>query len=168
MASTQNDASRAAAHARPQAGGAWRAAASLGGVGFLPWAPGTWATLVALGPAYLLRDLTFESFSICILLASVLAVLSAQRAADAAGSSDPQWVVIDEAVGTWVALSCCDRGCALSLLLGAFLFRFFDIVKPWPVRALERRVGGGPGIVLDDVAAGVLAAGALALFSRWA
>jgi phosphatidylglycerophosphatase A len=69
------------------------------------------------------------------------------------GQRDPGFVVIDEVAGQWVALAIApiDVGHAL---LGFALFRLFDIVKPWPVRQLER-LQGGTGIMLDDLGAGV-------------
>jgi phosphatidylglycerophosphatase A len=69
------------------------------------------------------------------------------------GRQDPGFVVIDEVAGQWVALAIApiDAGHAL---LGFVLFRLFDIVKPWPVRRLER-LHGGTGIMLDDLGAGV-------------
>jgi phosphatidylglycerophosphatase A len=69
------------------------------------------------------------------------------------GRPDPGFVVIDEVAGQWVALAVApiDAGHAL---LGFALFRLFDIVKPWPLRHLERLLGGA-GIMLDDLGAGV-------------
>jgi len=72
-------------------------------------------------------------------------------------------IVIDEVVGVWLAVlippSLLTFSVSLPLLgVGAFLtFRLFDIVKPWPVNVLERRLPGGWGVVLDDLAAGAMA-----------
>ena len=69
---------------------------------------------------------------------------------------DPGAIVWDEFVGLWIALAWLpDRW--LWLVAGFALFRFFDILKPWPVSYLDRNVGGGLGIMLDDVAAGLYA-----------
>jgi phosphatidylglycerophosphatase A len=81
------------------------------------------------------------------------------------GRPDPGFVVIDEVAGQWVVLVAApvDIGHAL---LGFALFRFFDIVKPWPVRQLER-LKGGTGIMLDDVGAGVLGLLVMLLVRIW-
>jgi phosphatidylglycerophosphatase A len=73
--------------------------------------------------------------------------------ARASGRKDPQFVVIDEVAGQLITLIAAPIAWQ-SLLLGFILFRGFDIVKPWPVRRLER-LPEGVGIVVDDVAAGI-------------
>ena len=65
-------------------------------------------------------------------------------------------MVVDEFIGVWIALAALPRE-ALWLLAGFVLFRIFDVLKPFPVGALERRFGGGFGVMIDDVAAGALA-----------
>jgi len=77
------------------------------------------------------------------------------------GMKDPQIVVIDEVLGQWLTLAGALRVNWRSVLLAFALFRFFDIVKPPPIRLIER-LPGGAGIVLDDMMAGVY--GALVLF----
>jgi phosphatidylglycerophosphatase A len=81
------------------------------------------------------------------------------------GRTDPGFVVIDEVAGQWVTLAFApvDIGHAL---VGFVLFRFFDIVKPWPVRELEK-LPGGQGIMLDDVAAGILGLAVMAVLHIW-
>ena len=88
-------------------------------------------------------------------------------AAQALGQKDPGWIVIDEVAAVWAVLG------PLDLWVGpldwraygaAFVFfRIFDILKPWPARLIERRVPGGPGIMLDDLVASVYALPPLAL-----
>ncbi len=109
-----------------------------------------WATLVAtffglgrLRPAGLAA------------IAIVIGIPAATRVARAYGVKDPQFVVIDEVAGQWIALLFAPRAWK-TLLAGFILFRVFDIVKPPPVRQLER-LPEGTGIVVDDVAAGVYA-----------
>lgn len=81
------------------------------------------------------------------------------------GRTDPGFVVIDEVAGQWVTLAFTpmDLGHAL---LGFALFRFFDIVKPWPIRKIEM-LHGGKGIMLDDVAAGIYGLAVMALVHIW-
>ena len=90
-----------------------------------------------------------------LLLLMVPAVFSSGRVARSDGNSDPSRVVIDEIVGQilcllWVPVS------VISLVAGFLLFRFFDIVKPSPARESEG-LGGGVGIVCDDLIAGIYA-----------
>ena len=103
------------------------------------------------------------------LLAVLLAVWSASRAGESWGVIDHPAIVIDEVVGVWLALLIPMTVLTFPLpsgllLLGSLaLFRVFDIVKPWPVEVLERRVPGGWGVVLDDLAAGLMAGGCMTL-----
>jgi phosphatidylglycerophosphatase A len=82
-----------------------------------------------------------------------------------AGREDPGFVVVDEVAGQWIALIAL-RPDWRHALLGLLLFRLFDIWKPWPVRRLEE-LPEGTGIMLDDVAAGVLALVFGVALSRW-
>jgi len=81
------------------------------------------------------------------------------------GREDPGFVVVDEVAGQWIALIGV-RADWEHALLALALFRLFDIWKPWPVRLLER-LPEGTGIMLDDVAAGVLALGVGLVLARW-
>jgi phosphatidylglycerophosphatase A len=85
----------------------------------------------------------------------LVGIPAATRVARASGVKDPQFVVIDEVAGQLITLIAVPMAWK-SLLLGFILFRGFDIVKPPPVRSLER-LPGGTGIVIDDVAAGLYA-----------
>ena len=130
------------------------------GCGYSPKAPGTAGSLAALLIAILLHFYLGFTPLHFLLLAAILflpAVWAAGATARATGIKDPQFVVVDEVIGQWIALAG-----AASLnwksFLGAFaLFRLFDIWKPPPVRQLES-LPGGWGINLDDVMAGVYAA----------
>ncbi len=131
------------------------------GVGLMPKAPGTFGALAALPLAWLI---VLGSGRTGLLAATLLAFAIGWWAADVyatrAGSHDPGAVVIDEVAGQWLTLV----AVPLTLpgyALGFVLFRVFDIVKPWPVSWADRSVGGGLGIMLDDVLAGLYAAAAL-------
>jgi phosphatidylglycerophosphatase A len=118
------------------------------GAGFLPKAPGTAGALVGVA--------AFALGAPPLLGAALLflpGVWAATLTAHAAGRKDPQIVVIDEVLGQWVTLIGASTS-APSLAAGFLLFRVFDIVKPWPVRWLEKAPDGW-GIVLDDIMAGV-------------
>ena len=107
------------------------------------------------------------------LLAALLAIVAGIPAASVveldSEREDPGHIVIDEAAGQWIALlPFCGYGRAGwgHALLALGLFRFFDILKPPPIRRLER-LQGGTGIVMDDVMAGVYALLAGAVISHW-
>lgn len=150
---------------------AWRAGTFFG-IGQLKPGPGTWASLVAAAIWYIGLDsahLTVGAAIPVTLAAATLVTLIGIRASTIvereSGRTDPGFVVIDEVAGQWVtlALTPVDIWHALA---GFALFRFFDIVKPWPVRRLER-LPGGLGIMLDDVAAGVCGLLVMMLLRIW-
>jgi phosphatidylglycerophosphatase A len=134
-----------------------RAIASAGGAGYSPLAPGTCGTAVAVLLARVLAPTPWWGFG--LITAAVIAVgIWASSVADRSwGTHDSGRIVIDEVAGYFVTVAVVDRTDWLVLTIGFVLFRIFDITKPPPVRAIDRKVGGGAGVVLDDVAAGVYA-----------
>lgn len=134
-----------------------RAAATWFGCGFAPWAPGTAGTLGAV-PLYLLVARGGRAAVAATALAvGLLGVWSASVVARELREEDPQRVVIDEVAGFLFTMLAVARPTWLDVLVGFVLFRALDAAKPWPIRAFER-LPGGWGIVLDDVAAGLLGA----------
>lgn len=129
--------------------------ATVFGIGYSPFAPGTAGTLVGLILYYLLRP--EPSVQLC-LLAGFLAVgtVSAHYAEKAFGRKDSGQIVIDEVAGYAVSVLFLPMTTGY-LLAGFVLFRVFDIIKPPPVRQIERALPGGLGVVMDDVAAGIYA-----------
>ncbi len=130
------------------------------GFGLLKPGPGTFGSIAATGvwllvmrdvPQHLTPWLTLGMAA----LATAVGIPAATRVARESGRKDPQIVVIDEVAGQWLALTLAPATLP-SALLGLLLFRAFDIVKPPPVRQLER-LPEGVGIVVDDLAAGVYA-----------
>lgn len=132
------------------------------GVGFLPRAPGTFGTLAACPfPWFMAGGSVFLRAGVLCVLAAV-AVWAGGRYSGLVGREDPPEVVLDEVVGflaaalwvplTWWGISVC-----------FFLFRIFDILKPFPIKSMERTLPGGWGIVADDVAAGLYALAATRL-----
>jgi phosphatidylglycerophosphatase A len=138
---------------------AWTVATAFGaGYGYL--APGTWGSFAAVSVwAMAVRILHPTPTALLLLLVSWivlsigLGVPAAGIVARESGRKDLGFVVIDEVSRQWVALIGC-RGNWLHALLASFLFRLFDITKPFPARQLEG-LPGGWGIVFDDVAAGL-------------
>lgn len=135
------------------------------GCGYAPKGPGTAGSAGAVAIALLLhaaRPVPPFSFAIFAALLLGPGIWAAGETARAAGRKDPQFVVVDEVIGQWIALAGATVLNWKSWLAAFLLFRLFDIWKPFPVRNLES-LPGGTGIVMDDVMAGVYAA--LVLFT---
>lgn len=135
------------------------------GSGLAPWMPGTFGTLAAIPVYLLLVQLPLLVYLGLVALLFVAGVYLCGVAARDAGVHDHPAIVWDEIVGfliTMIAVPVTWQ----AVLLGFLLFRFFDIVKPWPIGWLDRRVSGGFGIMIDDVVAGVLALCSLQLLWR--
>lgn len=125
------------------------------GSGLSPFAPGTAGTVVALLFVPLLALLSAGYLLAVLLIASLAGVYICGYSAKKLGAKDPSSIVWDEFVGLWIALA----GFPVSsfwLLSGFVVFRCFDILKPWPISVLDRKVPGGLGIMLDDIVAGVM------------
>jgi phosphatidylglycerophosphatase A len=134
----------------------WRVIASFFGLGFFPVAPGTLASLaVVLLYKWLLHPLPLPYLLVLLFLLLVLGVPAADAYSSELKKTDPRRVVVDEAVGQFLVLVSVSPDWSL-LIIGFLLFRFFDIVKPFPIRKLEG-LPGGWGIMADDVAAALLA-----------
>lgn len=138
------------------------------GSGFLRPAPGTWGSLAALGIVWLCSrsDLPAQWTIVALAVVATIACLATAGAAERAlGAKDPQCVVMDEFAGMFVALlRTTDRWPTVRETVVAFLlFRLFDIIKPTPARQLQR-LKGGPGVVLDDLVAGLYALIGTAVF----
>ncbi len=132
------------------------------GVGRIPWAPGTFGTLLAVPAVWALSLLPPAAQGVLLLLAIPGAAAVCSHATRTTRDPDPPWVVIDEMVGYWVAVALLP-GTPAVLAAGFVWFRLFDILKPPPIRWIDRAVGGGWGVLLDDVAAGLAARAALAV-----
>jgi phosphatidylglycerophosphatase A len=130
------------------------------GLGLVPLAPGTTASVIAaLVYRLILHSLSWPLYVILIVLLFFGGTAAAGRYASELGLPDPRRIVVDEVCGQLIALAFLP-GAWVPVGIAFALFRFFDIIKPWPIRRLER-LPGGWGIMADDVAAG-LAAAALA------
>ena len=129
-----------------------RFVATFGGVGYLPLAPGSWATAVGAVLAYFLAD-NLAAYTILTLVLFALGVMTTGLLERQLGRKDPGIAVIDEVVGILIAL----WGLPLIwpvIISGYFLFRAFDMFKIYPINKLEAQKGGW-GIMLDDCFAGV-------------
>jgi len=130
------------------------------GLGYAPFAPGTFGTMLALPICFLLRHLPLPLYLAVLSALVITAILAAGAAEKILDRPDPPEVVIDEVVGMLVAMVAIPPH-PIAWLLAFGFFRFFDIVKPWPVGYIDRHLHGGLGIVLDDLAAGLYALAAL-------
>ncbi len=135
------------------------------GSGLAPKAPGTWGTLVGLPFWFLLHWFVPEPLvyiAACVLL-FVFGCWICGESSRLLGLHDAPGIVFDEIVGFLITcfplLYLPADAAEWPWLIAAFvLFRFFDIIKPWPIRWLDRKVDGGLGIMIDDVLAGIFAA----------
>jgi phosphatidylglycerophosphatase A len=134
------------------------ALARLHPVGLSPYMPGTCCSAVAvLAAPFLFLPLSFGPRCALLALLLVAGALLTDRAERLLGVKDPPELVIDELPGMWITLLLLEEPSPAVLFAAFILFRFFDIVKPWPISAVERRVPGGAGIMADDVVAGLVA-----------
>jgi phosphatidylglycerophosphatase A len=124
------------------------------GSGCAPIVPGTVGTLAAI-PLYLALSQLDQSWYLGVVaVAFAVGVYLCGRTAAALGSHDHRSIVWDEVVGYLVTMIAAPPK-ILWIFVGFVLFRFFDIVKPWPIGPIDRKVKGGLGIMLDDLVAGL-------------
>lgn len=150
--------------------------ATVGGIGYAPFAPGTVMSAVAVPLALIIGLLGgWLGIIMAAQIALVIGIFASGAHVSATSREDPPEIVIDELAGQWTA-------CAFALPTFGFLplaqnaflpffaafifFRVFDIWKPWPVSWADQKLAGGVGVMADDVLAGVLA-GLCVLLLRW-
>jgi len=126
------------------------------GSGLAPVAPGTFGTLAALPLYLLMAPLHWSIYLSLTVTAFFLGIYLCERASHHLGVHDHGGIVWDEFVGLWITLFLVPNEWPW-LLAGFLLFRFFDIVKPFPIKWLDKKVKGGFGIMIDDVIAGLFA-----------
>lgn len=126
------------------------------GSGAIRKAPGTWGTLAAIPFYLLMADLAWPLYLGIVLAALFAGIYICEKTANDLGVHDHGGIVWDEFVGLWITLFLLPSGW-LWLLAGFILFRLFDILKPWPISWADKKLGGGFGIMVDDVIAGVFA-----------
>jgi phosphatidylglycerophosphatase A len=134
----------------------WRAIASFFGLGFFPFAPGTLTSLaVVLIYKYAIHALAWPYLLSILLALLILGTYAASFYSAELRKDDPSCVVIDEAAGQLIVLFLVAPEWPL-LIAGFLLFRFFDIVKPYPIRRAEA-LPAGWGIMADDILAALIA-----------
>jgi phosphatidylglycerophosphatase A len=125
-------------------------------IGTVPFAPGTFGSVIGLPICFLISRLNILPYIICTILFILFAIWMAAAAEKILKKKDAAEIVIDEIAGLMVTFI----GLPFTLktvIAGFIIFRTFDILKPFPIRLLEKKVAGGPGVVLDDVLAGLYA-----------
>jgi phosphatidylglycerophosphatase A len=125
-------------------------------VGNLPKAPGTWGSLAAFLPWFLIKGLTLPFYLLVLAAVFVLGFFTAGSAEKILDRADAGPIVIDEILGMFITLTLAPNH-PVAWILGFILFRIFDITKPFPVSWFDQRIHGGIGIMMDDVVAGIYA-----------
>lgn len=136
------------------------------GVGLIPFAPGTFGTLLAIPLFLAMSDLSAEYYALMTLGLFAIGVHACSVSERIAQMQDDSGIVWDEVIGFLVTMAISPASMS-SIALGFIYFRFFDIIKPWPIRILDRKVHGGLGIMIDDVLAGLFAAAALRITTQF-
>ncbi len=128
---------------------------TFGGVGLLPFAPGTWGSAAALPFGWLIAMLGGWP---ALLAGAVIVAAIGWRASDRyvalTGREDPPEIVIDEVAAQWIALAVVPLTLT-GFFAAFFVFRLFDTLKPWPASWADAEVEGGAGVMLDDLFAGL-------------
>lgn len=126
------------------------------GVGLLPFAPGTWGTLAAIPFYLLMRNLSLFHYCGLIVLLFGIGVWVSEIVTRDVGVYDYPQIVFDETVGFLATMIALPHHW-LWIVLGFLLFRFFDILKPWPINWVDHEVRNGLGVMLDDLLAAIYA-----------
>ena len=138
------------------------------GVGYLPLMPGTFGSLVGIG-IFLLLSRTTVGLVVAIVAVTLAGIWAGSRTEALAGRKDPGKIVVDEVAGQLIAtlpLVFFTQWSIAAVIVSFVLFRFFDIVKPYPANKLQE-LEGGLGVMCDDLVAGVYAAVLVTIFMRF-
>jgi len=127
------------------------------GSGLAPVAPGTAGTVVAIPLYFLLQPLALHIYLMLVTGLFLIGIPLCAHTARRLGVHDHPGIVWDEIVGYLVTMTFAPPGW-LWIVAGFVLFRLFDVLKPWPIKWLDRKVGGVFGIMVDDLLAGIVAA----------
>ncbi|MCI5108206.1 MAG: phosphatidylglycerophosphatase A [Pseudomonadales bacterium] len=127
------------------------------GSGLSPRAPGTAGTVLAVLLYLPMISLAWPLYLVLLVISSLAGIWLCGKTSRDLGVHDHGGIVWDEFVGFWITMFLAPTGW-LWLVYGFLLFRLLDIVKPWPIKWIDKKVTGGLGIMLDDVLAGIMAA----------
>ena len=125
------------------------------GVGNSKLFPGTLASLITLPIVWLIKDfLSLIFFLITLLFYSIISFFFIRICIRNITNKDPKYIVADEHIGQSIALIFCDQK-VLDYLVSFILFRFFDVVKPFPINIVDKNMKNACGVILDDILAGI-------------
>ncbi len=136
------------------------------GSGLAPKAPGTFGTLAAIPLYWFMSGLSAPVYGLITLCLAIVGIYICGYCAKAVNVHDHPAIVWDEIVGYLITMFMVPVSLT-NIVLGFLLFRLFDIVKPWPISILDRKVKGGFGIMIDDVVAGVMALACLLVINAF-
>ncbi|MGF1738339.1 phosphatidylglycerophosphatase A [Photobacterium satsumensis] len=145
----------------------WHFLATGFGSGLSPIIPGTMGTVAAIPLYLLMAQLPFTAYLVITVVAALIGITICQKTSDDMGVHDHGSIVWDEFVGFWITMAIAPVVSWQWVLAGFVLFRFFDMVKPWPISWLDKHVHGGLGIMVDDILAGFMAMIALWGLGHW-
>ncbi|MBT4108499.1 MAG: phosphatidylglycerophosphatase A [Pelagibacterales bacterium] len=130
---------------------------SVFGIGFIPFASGTFGSLAGLIIGYVLNLINYNLLFIIIPMLFILGVIASNTYQKQTGEKDSSVIVIDEVVGQLIAMMFVMDDFVL-VFISFIIFRLFDIYKPWPASYADKKMTGGFGVMLDDVFAGIYTA----------
>jgi len=130
---------------------------SVFGIGFIPFASGTFGSLAGLIIGYSLNLINYNLFCLIIPILFILGVIASNTYQKQTGEKDSSVIVIDEVVGQLIAMMFVMDDYIL-VFISFIIFRLFDIYKPWPASYADKKMTGGFGVMLDDVFAGIYTA----------
>ncbi|MFP6779624.1 MAG: phosphatidylglycerophosphatase A [Alphaproteobacteria bacterium] len=127
---------------------------SVFGIGYIPFASGTFGSLAGLLIGYLIYLINYNLLFLVIPILFIIGIKASDIYQSKTGEQDSSVIVIDEVVGQLIAmLTVLDN--FLLIFVSFLLFRFFDIFKPWPASFFDKKMKNGKGVMLDDVVAGI-------------
>ena len=127
---------------------------SVFGIGYIPFASGTFGSLAGLLIGYLIYLINYNLLFLLIPILFIIGIKASDIYQSKTGEQDSSVIVIDEVVGQLIAmLTVLDN--FLLIFVSFLLFRFFDIFKPWPASFFDKKMKNGKGVMLDDVVAGI-------------
>ena len=124
------------------------------GAGAIPFAPGTWGTVVGVILYLMIAQFTLPFYLIILAIAIIFGIWICDKTEKFFGVKDHSGIVWDEITGFLLTMFYAPAGWQW-IVLGFVLFRVFDIIKPWPIKVIDKRVKGGLGIMLDDLIAAI-------------
>jgi len=130
---------------------------SVFGIGFIPFASGTFGSLAGIIIGYALNLINYNLFFLIIPMLFILGVIASNTYQKQTGEKDSSVIVIDEVVGQLIAMMFVMDDYVL-VFISFIIFRLFDIYKPWPASYADKKMTGGFGVMLDDVFAGIYTA----------